>query len=316
MPNDFSRLWNVNLERTLLTDTMFSTISCNTNRGGCGNVEKALFRGMSSKCSICGKDTLVVNTFNQRNAVVSAITEEFVLNVFKQAINSSPQLSGNFYAKRNVTCPQLELGNSTAADIAILNKDFDGPVNPQDIECICEVKMSMIWNWSSNNRDTPIADYDSHAGRPSIYRTDSILKAIGKAAIIRSCPQNEKIPFIVIGNTPPPFNYRDKVDGTVKSGLIQKWISLTPKPLVVSSKAQDKRNPKKTIGFLRIDTINELQEFLSTLLSTEWQYVGAMVEAKKIGEILRLIDLSQNDESVGQQFLNLLPQASSLYTLR
>lgn len=123
-----------------------------------------------------------------------------------------------------------EFRGATAADIAILNRNTDGPVTPEIIECIFEVKMSIIWNWAENNREKPIADYDGHAGRPSIFRTDSILKALGKAAITRSCQGSQTIPFIVIGNTPPPINYRDKVDGTVKAGLIQKWLSLTPIP--------------------------------------------------------------------------------------
>ena len=156
----------------------------------------------------------------------------------------------------------------------------------------------------------------SNAGRPSIYRTDSILKAIGKAAITRSSPGSERIPFIVLGNTPPPPNYRDKVDGTVRTGLIQKWISLTPNPLIVEpAKSPAKRNPKETTGFLRVDNVTELQELLKTILTTEWLYVGAMVEAKKVGEIIKGLDLSKTTEQVGHEFLRKLPMASTLSAL-
>ena len=211
--------------------------------------------------------------------------------------------------KRHVISPSLELKRATAADLAILNQDIDGPVPAEAIKCIIEVKMSVIWNWSNEDKSKPIADFDTHAGRPSIYRTDSILKAIGKAAITRSCMGSEKIPFIVIGNTPPPPNYRDKVDGTVRSGLIQKWISLTSNPLTVNTNNSSKRNPKETSGFLRIDNIAELQEFLNTILTKDWQYFGAMVEAQKVGEIIKSLDLSKKDAVVGYEFLKQLQSA-------
>ncbi len=167
--------------------------------------------------------------------------------------------------------------------------------------------MSVIWNWSAANRERPLADYDGHAGRPSIYRTDSILKAIGKAAITRSCPGSERIPFIVVGNTPPPHAYRDKVDGTVKAGLIQKWISLTPSPLVVEpERSPATRNPKETPGFERIDSLVELENLLVKALTVSWRYVGAMVESKKIGEIIKSLDLSMEAEAIGEAFLQRL----------
>lgn len=309
-------LWTVNVERDMLTDSMFATIYCDSAKGGCGYAERAVFRGRSGKCPVCGKAAISVSAFNKRNAIVADVTERFALSLFSQAVSASAKLSGKFFVKRNVVCPQLELRGATSADMAILNNDVNRPVSANNIECIFEIKMSVIWNWAEGNKSQPLADYDAHAGRPSIYRTDSILKAIGKAAITRSCHGSEKIPFIVVANTPPPPNYRDKVDGTVKAGLIQKWISLTPNPLIVEPKrSPDKRNPKQTMGFLRIDTVAELQELLTTTLTTEWQYIGAMVEAKKIGEIIKSLNLSQAPERVGYEFLRRLPEASSLSEL-
>jgi hypothetical protein len=309
-------LWTVDVERDMLSDTMFATIYCDSAKGGCGHIERAVFRGRSAKCPICGRAALGVSAFNQRNAVVADATERFALGLFSQGVNASADLSGRFFVKRNVVCPQLELRGATSADMAILNRDIDGPVSPERIECIFEIKMSIIWNWTENDKSQPIADYDAHAGRPSIYRTDSILKAIGKAAITRSCPGSERIPFIVVANTPPPPNYRDKVDGTVKAGLIQKWISLTPSPLVVEPRRlPGRRNPKQTPGFLRIDNVTELQQLLTTALTLEWQYVGVMVEAKKIGDIIRNLDLSRTPEEIGYEFLKQLPSASTLSQL-
>ncbi|GEM_PF-421245 len=309
-------LWTVDIERDMLTDSMFATIFCDSAKGGCGHTERAVFRGRSGKCPICGKAAIGVSAFNQRNAVVADVTESFAVDIFSQAVSTSPELSGKFFVKRNVVCPQLELRGATAADMAILNDDIKGPVSAKNIECIFEIKMSIIWNWAEGEHIKPLADYDAHAGRPSIYRTDSILKAIGKAAITRSCQGSERIPFIVVANTPPPPNYRDKIDGTVKAGLIQKWISLTPNPLIVEpKKSPDKRNPKQTIGFLRLDNIAELQGLLTTALTTQWQYIGAMVEAKKIGEMIKSLDLSQSPDQIGYEFLRRLPEASALSKL-
>jgi hypothetical protein len=292
---------------------MFATIYCDSDKGGCGHTERAVFRGGSARCPVCGKAALGVSAFNQRNAIVADATERFALSLFSHAVNTSPTMSGKFFVKRDVVCPQLELQGATSADMAILNRDMDGPVSPETIECILEVKMSIIWNWAEGDRHRPIADYDGHAGRPSIYRTDSILKAIGKAAITRSCPGSETIPFIVVGNTPPPPNYRDKVDGTVTAGLIQKWLSLVPNPLFVEpARLAAKRNPKQTAGFLRIDSVSELQDLLGKILTTEWKYVGAMVEPKKIGEIIKSLDLSRTPEEIGYEFLKRLPKASAL----
>ncbi len=296
-------LWSENREKDILADSMFATISCRH----CGYVEKSIFRGSSDKCPKCGARPLTVSEFNQRNAIVADATERFALQLFQSVVDNSTTLKSKFFVKRNVECPQLELRGRTKADLAILDKNIEGPVIPERIKCIFEVKMSIIWNWSERDRRQPLADYDSHAGRPSIYRTDSILKAIGKAAITRACKGSEKIPFVVVGNTPPPIEYRDKVDGTVRSGLIQRWISLTSKPLIVKAELPpNKRNPKETFRFLRIDSTNELEEMFVTILTKDWRYIGAMVEPKEIGGIIKGLDLNKTDEEIGEAFLKLM----------
>ncbi len=304
-------LWSWEVERDNLTDSMFATVYCDTQKGGCGYREKAIFRGVSAKCTSCGRATLGVSEFNQRNAIVADLAERFVLSLFQRVLDASKELKGRYFVKRNVVCNQLELKERTAADLAILNQDIDGPVLASQISCLFEVKMGIIWNWAESDRRHPIADYDRHSGRPSLYRTDSILKAVGKAAIIRSCPGSGSIPFMVVGNTPPPLNYRDKVDGTVRAGLIQQWISLTPSPLVVDPSTSPKtRNPKSTAGFRRIDHESELASLLETAVSADWHYVGAMVEPARVGEIIRQLDLSRTDEEIGLELLKRLPTAN------
>lgn len=293
-------LWTPDIERSVLNESMFATIYC----PNCQYTEKAVFRGKSPKCPRCRIGKLSVSEFNQRNAIVADATERFAVALFDDVVQHSPDLHGKFFVKRNVVCRQLELYGQSKADMAILDQNLDTPVSPNRIKCIFEIKMSIIWNWSEDNRDKPLSDYDSHAGRPSIYRTDSILKAIGKAAVTRSCSGSERIPFIVVGNTPPPPGYRDKVDGTVKAGLIQQWISLTPSPLAVQTgdPAQE-RNPKHTLGFQRLDDTRELEQLLLNMLTRNWRYMGAMVEAEQIGQVIKSLDLSKTPEEIGEAFL-------------
>lgn len=303
------QLWSAAVEQKfVIEDSMLATIYC---KGDCGFEEKSFFRGKSSKCPNCGEG-LEVDTLNSRNAVVGARTETFARNLLSSALKGlRPQLSQDLFVKQGVKCPSLGLKGGSGADLAIVTQEKGGTVPASAIKCLFEVKMSFIWNWHESDLTRPIADYDGHQGRGSIYRTDSILKAIGKAGITRSYVGSEGIPFIVVGNTPPPPGYRTNIDRTVSSGLIQKWISLTPNPLVVKPKEYPgKRNPKHTAGFLRIDEVKELQQLLKALLTKKWLYTSAMVDAEKVGLLIKSLDLSGTSEKIGQEFLRRLPEAS------
>ena len=301
-------LWSARIEQPLVEESMLATIYCKKR---CGFSEKAFFRGKDDKCPKC-KSRLAVDVINGRNSVVSNKTEDFALQVLASALRGlQTQLEREYFAKRGVNCPELGLTGNSGADLAILTQNLDGPIPASMIKCLFEVKMSFIWNWHKKDMTNPVSDYDGHQGRPSIFRTDSVLKAIGKATITRSYKGSERIPFIVIGNTPPPTGYRPNIDKTVSSGLIQKWISLTPNPLVVKpQEGVGKRNPKATTGFLRIDKIEELQKLLFELLTGEGHYMSAMVEAEKIGRLILSLDLNGSPERIGQEFLQRLPEAS------
>ena len=305
-----NRLWSSEVERSLLDDSMLATIYCKAN---CGFSERALFKMNVKKCPACKASALSVRTLNGRNAPLAMETEKFALRIIQAAIDESSELVGRHFAKRGVICPPLGLKGNSGADIAILDRDRNGPVPLEAIECLFEIKMSFIWNWHERNLAHPIADYDKHGGTPSIYRTDSILKATGKAAITRSYAGSENIPFVVVGNT-PPRGYRTNVDGTVSSGLIQKWISLTPSPLIVEPTMEtSQRNPKRTAGgFLRIDNIKELQNLLLTLLGCKRQYIGAMTDAEKIGQLIKSLNLERSAVEIGGEFLRRLPEANAI----
>ena len=303
-------LWSVDIERSLIDDSLFATIYCSSS--DCEYSEKLFFKGKSQKCPKC-KSSLSVGNTNKRNAVVGNKTECFALCLLDKVVQRlKTDLKQPLYAKGGVICPELGFKNRSLADLAILNRDSNGAVTADAIECLFEVKMSFIWNWDSKNISRPIADYDSHSGRPSIYRTDSILKAIGKAAITRSYRGSERIPFIVLGNTPPPKSYRANIDSTVTSGLIQKWVSVTPHPLVVCPNDESgQRNPKRTPGFLRIDHISELCNLMEVILDRPYRHMSAMVDVEKLGQVIKALNLGSSPEQVGNQFLEMLPDASA-----
>ena len=65
---------------------------------------------------------------------------------------------------------------------------------------------------------------------PGLLRSDSMLKAIGKAINIRvSSHRASTIPIIVIGNTPIQDSYKNKVDNLKTSGM--GFWSMNPQPL-------------------------------------------------------------------------------------
>lgn len=307
-PTSEHPLWSVDIERSLVEESMLTTIYCNS----CKFSERAFFRDKSDKCPEC-KAKLSVGTTNQRNTIVGAKTELFALSLLKHVTKAlRRELEIDLFAKRKVICPELGFTGHSPADLAILTEDLEGRVPASTIACLFEVKMSFIWNWKKQDLSKPFADYDGCSGRPSIFRTDSILKAIGKAAITRGYPGGEKIPFFVVVNTPPPSKeYRESLGKTVDSGLIQRWISLTPNPLIVKPQVSpEKRNPKYSPGFLRIDEVSELRSLLAELLDRKLHYVSAMVETEKIGLLIKSLDLNEAPENVGQEFLRRLPEAS------
>ena len=104
----------------------------------------------------------------------------------------------------------------------------------RNIRLIFEVKMSIVNNYSYNSLTSDlkfVGDYKSHKGNPSILRSDSMLKAIGKSINMRvSGVESTKIPIVILGNSPITDSYKKKVDFLKQAGIIQGFISLYPNP--------------------------------------------------------------------------------------
>lgn len=89
--------------------------------------------------------------------------------------------------------------------------------DPENIQLIVEVKMSLVWNWELLNQGfggkiVCIGDYRSHQGNSGLLMSDSMLKAIGKSINIRvyirvSSFKASSIPIVILGNTPITESY-------------------------------------------------------------------------------------------------------------
>jgi len=295
-------LWSPDVERDLIRkvgEKCFTTIECTATT--CGKFKERAVFSEHSKCPHCG-GKLRVKVAQSRNVPVSTFTEKYAREVMQAAIDKS--YKGSLFVVRGARCPELSLTGGSAADLAIVRRKLQSAFKAEDIVVVMEVKMSLVWNWKPGE-DKPSADFFQHNGRPSLSRTDSLLKAIGKGAIFRSTEKSRRIPYLVIGNCPPPQGYYAKLDGAVRSGLVQKFISLTPKPVLSGSPV---RNPKQTRGggFLRIDSMDELSDLLKQIIDGQGVYIGRMVDRKELGEKIKALDTDRPSEAVADRFIEAL----------
>jgi len=239
-------------------------------------------------------------TLQSRNAFIGNYTEKWSLKILK---NFAERIGA--FVVQSVICEEIELKRNSPADLAFCR--VNGRVQiPENIIMIFEVKMSVVWNWeflkNSGNLKC-IGDYTTHQGNPGLLRSDTMLKAIGKSINIRvSGYKATKIPIVILGNTPISKSYYDKVDHLKKFGIIQGFWSLNPKP----------RDEIKTIkntgrlGFIRMDTYEELRNNLNELLAEEREFFSGMKTKKQLGKIIEIANKEETYEKKAEKFLSLL----------
>ena len=169
---------------------------------------------------------------------------------------------------------------------------------------IFEVKMSVVWNWEFQNNQLRCAgNYKTHKGNPGLLRSDSMLKAIGKAVTIKTSGYKAStIPIVVLGNTPITNHYFKKVDNLKTSGIVQGFWSLNPNPL-------DGENSIKTTkkeGFIRFDSYESLRDSLAELLSTELNFFSSMESKETLGRFIEIAERESTYEQKAEKFLKLL----------
>jgi len=237
-------------------------------------------------------------TLQSRNSHIGTFTEKW----FSQLIQEYARSKGLF-SLHKVRCNELSLTKSSPGDVVICKKNSINQ-NPGDIVAIFEVKMSIVWNWENINGNLiELGDYTTHRGNPSLLRSDTMLKAIGKCVNIRlSCPEASKIPIIVIGNTPITRSYLSKVDYLRKCGIIQGFWSVNPNPNNSSNTLKYTREK----GFYRMETYNELLSHLDGILNQDLSFFSSMKSKEEIGRILSIAYQETELEHKAQKFLELL----------
>lgn len=239
-----------------------------------------------------------VNTPNARNSFVGSTTEKWCKTFLSDIARCY-----NLYAVNGVVCNEIGLTRQSPADLAFCTTN-ETIQNPDNIKLIFEIKMGIVNNYlfSENEEFVYYGDYTTHKGNPSLLRSDSMLKAIGKSINLRvDSSKAKKIPIVIIGNSPITNNYINKVDCLKKSGVIQKFISLYPNPTTHNF---IKSTPQK--GFETYSDISELEQLIDQLLHVSMNYFSSMMSNRDLGKIISIANQESNDELKGLRFLEML----------
>lgn len=236
-------------------------------------------------------------TLQSRNSLIGNYTETWC-----QKLLSNIAKKFNLFAVNNVICQEIGLISSSSADLAFCTTP-DIIQEPKNIKIIFEIKMSIVNNYElkSNGEIVYIGDKNTHIASPSLIRSDSVLKAIGKAINIRvSGSEAEKIPFVILGNTNISKNYEIKIDNLGQSGVLQKVLNLnSDNNLKCNSPLKILQTPKNT---------SELENILSDILKQDLHYFSAMIDKEKLSKIIKK---SANEKEVANTFLKLIKEINN-----
>ena len=164
--------------------------------------------------------------------------------------------------------------------------------------------MSIVSNYKLETPNTLffVGDYKTHRGNPSLLRSDSMLKAIGKSVNIRvSSLSASTIPIIVLGNSPISKSYLEKVDYLKTTGIIQGFYNLNPKPT-----ASDFIHHSKEKAFITIENEQQLKTLCQSVLSEKKHYFSSMLSTNTLGKIISISAQEKDDIRRGEKFLKML----------
>lgn len=238
------------------------------------------------------------STLQSRNSLIGNFTETWIREIVQNCVRTK-----KLYAVQGAICEEIGLTKKSPADVVIAKKK-NIHLNPEDILVVFEVKMSVVWNWELKNGELVcLGDYQTHKGIPGLLRSDSMLKAIGKAINVRVASfSSSTIPIIVIGNTPIQDSYFKKVDHLKTAGITQGFWSVNPKPL--GEKKTLKTTDEK--GFIRFDTYESFQNSVVELLSMQMNFFSGMKSKEELGRLIQSADKASTYIEKAETFLRLL----------
>lgn len=237
-------------------------------------------------------------TLQSRNSLIGQFTEKWSKTLFEPIAEKL-----ELFAVNGVVCEELGLTRQSSADLAFCNNNKTIQ-QPENIKLLFEIKMSVISNYkfTQPNKINLVGDYKQHKGNPSLLRSDSMLKAIGKSINIRvSGIASTKIPIIVLGNSPITDSYIKKVDFLKTSGVIQGFWSLNPQP---TNTDFVKITPKQ--GFQTIQSADKIFQLCKGLVETDLNYFSSMTSKANLGEFIRIASQEPTDIAKAEKFLTLI----------
>ncbi len=235
-------------------------------------------------------------TLQSRNTLIGQYTEKWSKDFFQPIAKKL-----GLYAVNSVVCSELGLSTRSDADLAFCTTN-ETQQRAKNIKLLFEIKMSIVNNYRYNSGQVNyIGDYKTHKGNPSILRSDSVLKAIGKSVNIRvSGKESTKIPILILGNSPITKSYKKKVDFLKQAGIIQGFISLYPNP------TDEFIKKTKKSGFQTFDDYDELSKFITDLIKSDMNFFSSMLSKKKLGQIITISAKERDDIAKAERFLTLI----------
>ena len=233
-----------------------------------------------------------------RNSLIGQFTEKWCKTLLEPIATKL-----KLFAINGVICDELGLPKHSSADLAFCTSS-EMVQKPENIKIIFEIKMSIVSNYKFEfpKKIKFIGDYKQHKGNPSLLRSDSMLKAIGKSINIRvSGNSAAKIPIIVIGNSPITDRYSNKVDFLKTSGVIQGFWSLYPNP---TNSEHIKSTPKS--GFETIFDKENLFHKCKKLVTMDMNYFSSSISRYKLGKIISIASQEPTDLGKAEKFLTLI----------
>jgi len=234
-------------------------------------------------------------TLQSRNSLIGQYTEKWSKDFFQSVAEGL-----GLFAVNSVVCPELGLSTQSDADLAFCTTN-ETLQKAENIKLLFEIKMSIVNNYKFENDQVDfVGDYKNHKGNPSILRSDSMLKAIGKSINIRvSGTESTKIPIIILGNSPITKNYARKVDFLKKAGIIQSFISLYPNPTNDFIKNTDNKD------FQTFNEYQDLSYYITEVVNSDMNFFSAMLPKKRLGQIITVSAKEKDDVSKAEKFFNL-----------
>ena len=289
MKKNKSELWNDKAEIRFFSNALENFAS----------VEQLFYRLYDGYYAYIPKGYTSENqTLQSRNSLIGQYTEKWCRDLLNPIAKKM-----NLYAVNGVVCEALGLSRQSNADLAFCTTKETNQ-KPENIKLLFEIKMSIVSNYkyTESNKIQHISDFTKHKGIPSLLRSDSMLKAIGKSVNIRvSGIEACKIPIIVLGNSPITENYIKKVDFLRQSGVIQAFWSLNPKP---SNNNFLECSPNK--GFDTIFDSDQLFSYCYELIKSENIYFSSMLTKNRLGEIIKIASREKEIVKCADKFLSLI----------